>query len=59
MKFSQNYILGKQFSDTLNKLYTESMNDNKIHSDEYNVLVKVSEEYKKNKKKMKFFKTKK
>ena len=42
------YILGKQFSDKFNKLYTKSMNDNKIDNDEYNKLVKVYEEYKKN-----------
>ena len=44
------YILSKQFSDKFNKLYTKSMNDNKIDNDEYNELVKVYEEYKKNKK---------
>ena len=42
------YILSKQFSDRLNKLYTKSMNDNKIDNDEYNELVKVNEEYKQN-----------
>ena len=44
------YILSKQFSDKFNRLYTKSMNDNKIDNDEYNELVKVYEEYKKNKK---------
>ena len=44
------YILAKQFSDKFNKLYTKSMNDNKIDNDEYNELVKVYEDYKKNKK---------
>ena len=44
------YILSKQFSDKFIKLYTKSMNDNKIDNDEYNELVKVYEEYKKNKK---------
>ena len=44
------YILSKQFSDKFNKLYTKSMNDNKIDNDEYNELVKVYDEYKKNKK---------
>ena len=44
------YILGKQFSDKFNKLYTKSMKDNKIDNDEYIELVKVYEEYKKNKK---------
>ena len=42
------YILNKQFSDKFNKLYTKSMNDFKIDKDEYNELVKVYEEYKKN-----------
>ena len=50
IKYSQMYILAKQFSDKFNKLYTESMNDNKIDIDEYNELVKVYEDYKKNKK---------
>ena len=43
------YILSKQFSDKFNRLYTKSINDNKI-DDEYNELVKVGEDYKKNKK---------
>ena len=42
------YILSKQFSDKFNKLYTKSMNNNKIDNDEYNELVKVYEDYKKN-----------
>ena len=42
------YILSKQFSDKLIKLYTKSMKGNKIDNDEYNELVKVYEEYKKN-----------
>ena len=50
IKYSQMYILSKQFSDKINKLYTKSMNDNKIDNDEYNELVKVYEDYKKNKK---------
>ena len=50
IKYSQIYILAKQFSDKFNKLYTKSMNDNKIDNDEYNELVKVYEDYKKNKK---------
>ena len=50
VKYSQMYILAKQFSDKFNKLYTKSMNDNKIDNDEYNELVKVYEDYKKNKK---------
>ena len=53
------YILCKQFSDKFNKLYTKSMNDNKIDNDEYNELVKVYEDYKKNKKnKLSIFLTK-
>ena len=51
LKFSQMYILSKQFSDKFNKVYTKSMNDNKIDNDEYNELVKVYEEYKTNNKK--------
>ena len=50
IKYSQMYILAKQFSDKFNKLYTKSMNDNKIDNDEYNELVKVYENYKKSKK---------
>ena len=34
MKYSQMYILSKQFSDKFNKLHTKSMNDNKIDNDE-------------------------
>ena len=54
------YILSKQFSDKFNRLYTKSMNDNKVDNDEYNELVKVYEDYKKNKKKQAecFFKLK-
>ena len=44
------YILFKQFSDKFNRLYTKSMNDNKVDNDEYNELVMVYEDYKKNKK---------
>ena len=50
IKYSQMYILSKQFSDKFNKLYTKSMNDNKIDNDEYNEFVKLYEDYKKNKK---------
>ena len=50
IKFSQMYILSKQFSDKFFKLYIKSMNDNKMDNDEYNELVKVNEQYKKNKK---------
>ena len=50
IKYSQMYILSKQFSDKFNKLYTKSMNDNKIYNDEYNEFVKLNQDYKKNKK---------
>ena len=50
LKYSQRYILSKQFSDKFNRLYTKSMSDNKIDNDEYNELVKVYEDYKKHKK---------
>ena len=52
IKYSQMYILSKQFSDKFNKLYTKSMNDSKIDNDEYNEFVKLceDEDYKKNKK---------
>ena len=33
------YILSKHFSDKFNKLYTKSMNENKIDNDEYNEFV--------------------
>ena len=46
------YILSKQFSDKFNRLYTRSMNDKKMDNDVYNELVKVYEDYKKNKKKI-------
>ena len=42
------YILSKQFSDKFNKVYNKSMTDKKIDNDENNELVKVYEEYKKN-----------
>ena len=48
IKYSQMYILSKQFSDKFNKVYTKSMNDNKIDNDECNELFKVYEKYKKN-----------
>ena len=55
-KYSQINILSKQFSDKFNKIYTQSMDGNKIDNDEYNGLVKVYEEYKNNKKiKLSFF----
>ena len=44
------YTLSKQFSGKFNRLYAKSMNDNKIDNDEYNELVKVYEDYNKNKK---------
>ena len=52
-KYSQMYILSKQFSDKFNELYTKSMDDNKIYNDEYNELIKACEEYR-NYKKSKF-----
>ena len=45
IKYSQIYTLSKQFSDKFNRLYTKSVNDNKIDNDEYNELVKVYEDY--------------
>ena len=45
------YILNKQFIDKLNKLYTKTINNNIIDDDESNELVKIFEEYEKNKKK--------
>ena len=42
------YILSKPFSHKFNRLYTKSMNDNKIDNDEYDESVKVYEDYKKN-----------
>ena len=50
MKYSQMYILSKQFSDKFNKLCNKPINDNKIDNDENNELIKVYEEHKKNKK---------
>ena len=47
IKYSQMYILSKQFSDKFNKLNTKSMKDNKIDNDEYNELAKIYEDYKK------------
>ena len=41
IKYSQMYILSKQFSDKFNKLYTKSMNDNKKDNDEYNEFGKL------------------
>ena len=49
-KYSQMYILSKQFSDKFNKLKTKSMINNKIDNDEYNEFVKLYEDYKENKK---------
>ena len=48
IKYSQIYILSKQFSDKFNRLYTKTMNDNQIDNDEYKELVKIYEDYKKN-----------
>ena len=50
IKYSEMYILSKQFRDKFNRLYTKSMKDNKIDNDEDNELVKVYEDYKRNKK---------
>ena len=50
IKYSHMYFLSKQFSDKFSRLYTKSMNDNNIDNVEYNELVKVYEDYKKNKK---------
>ena len=50
IKYSQMYILSKQFSDKFNKLYTKSMKDKKIDNDKYNEFVKLYEDYKKSKK---------
>ena len=53
------YILSKQFSDKFNRLYTKSMNDNKIDNDESNEFVKVYEDYKMDKEnKLSVFQTK-
>ena len=49
IKYSQMYILGKQFSDKFNQICTISMNDNKKDNDKYNELIKIYEKYKKNK----------
>ena len=35
------YILRKQLSDKFNRLYTKSMNDNKIDNDEYNEYINI------------------
>ena len=44
IKCSLMYILSKQVNDKFNKLYTKSMNDNKIDNDEHNEFIKVYEE---------------
>ena len=49
IKYSHMYFLSKQFSDKFNRQSTKSVNDNKIDNYEYNELVKIYEEYKKNK----------
>ena len=49
------YILNKLFSHQNNKLYTKSMNDNKIDNDEYIELVRVYEEYRNKKNKLSLF----
>ena len=45
------YISSKQHSDKFSKLYTKSMNDNKIDNDEHNELVKIYGENKNTKEK--------
>ena len=50
IKYSHMYTLSEQFSEKFNRLYTKSMSDDKIDNDEYNELVKVYEDYKRNKK---------
>ena len=55
VKYSQMYILSKQFSDKFNKLYTKSLNNNKIDNDEYNEFVKLYDEYKNKKNKLSIF----
>ena len=50
IKYSQLYILSKQSSGRFSRLYSKSMNDNKKDNDEYKEIVKVYEDYKKNKK---------
>ena len=42
------YISSKQFSNKFNNLYTKTMNDNKTDINEYNELVNVYEEFKRN-----------
>ena len=39
IKYSQMYVLNKQFSDKFNKIYTNSKKDKKIDNNEYNDLV--------------------
>ena len=43
------YLLAKQFSDKFKKLYFKSLKDNEINKYAYIELVKVYEDYKKNK----------
>ena len=50
INLSVNCLLEIYICEKFNRLYTKSMNDNKIDNDEYNGLVKVYEDYKKNKK---------
>ena len=54
IKYSQKYVLSKQFSDTFKKPNNKSMNDSKKDNDEYNELVKLYEEYNENKKQAEF-----
>ena len=43
-------MLSKQLRDKFNKKFTKSMNDNKIDNEEYIELLKLYEEYKRDKK---------
>ena len=49
------YIISKHFSDMCNKVYTKSMNDNKIDNNGYIELIKVYEEHKNKKSKLSIF----
>ena len=52
------YTLSKQFSDKFNEQYVTSIKHNEIDNDEYNKLVKVYEDYERNRKLNDFFKLK-
>ena len=40
------YILSKQFSDKFNKLYTKSMNDNKIELESFIIFLNIKNDKK-------------